>query len=427
MSYLDRLQEYVTLIAPKGDKFTPKWRGDKITATKKVAEFTYPGTDGTVVQDLGMAGFRWPMTLYFDDDPDVAQAKADNDLEAWRFLQALAQKGTDGRAIWSVTHPVYGTRKLQPLSFELDANPSESGGMSIVTTQWVEPIPSVSTKSLTEFAGQSAAALTTSINNSTSQYSAIADQTSADKTAALKNSWTNSMGDVMKTIGTANATVNNLQTQITGMIAMVTVPITSIAATFSTLMNLPGLIVGDVSSQISAFGAMLTGVFTGTFAPTTTAGRNSVATVEYFASTILAGMGNAVLNSTITTRAQAAQSIADLTAWLAYLRNQLDAYQSQFSGQRLDLQYFSMSKAYADALQAIALLQSYLQALTGLKAAKTYALTSGRSTLEIAMSEYGVPGQAWDDSLFDKFLAINNLHGTDILWLPAGRKVTVYL
>jgi prophage DNA circulation protein len=416
----------VQLTAPDGTTFKPKWRGDKITGTKKVAQFTYPGTDGTIVQDLGLTGLSFPMILYFDDDP--GNTAGDNDIQAWSFLQALAQKGKDGRAIWSVVHPVYGTRKLQPISFELDANPTESGGVSVVTTQWVEPV--INPTGAPDAAAQASAWTYTAAASSASQLSANADQTTLDKVAALANSVKTGIGSAKGYLNQANQAVQTIESNINAALQVVPIALIDMAAQVKNLFSAPGAIIGDINQQVGLIGGMLGALFSSSPTPTTTGAgdRNAVAATEMIACAQIIGMCNSILAGTLTTRAQAVQAIVDLNTWLAYMRDALDARQTAFAAVRADLQYFSQSQGYADLMLLVSLTQKYLQgALFNLKATKVYTLQSGRSTLEIAMSEYGVPGQTWDDGLYDLFIATNNLHGNDILWLPAGRKVTVYL
>lgn len=427
MSYLDRLQPFVTLTSPKGNVFTPEWKGDKITGAKKVARFEYPNTDGTVVQDLGLKGFDWPMTLYFAD------GTSDNDTEAWRFLSALSEKGSDGRAIWTVVHPVYGSRSLQPLQFELGADPTESGGLTVVTTSWIEPILTAASPSSGEYAGAADAQGAAMNATATAQAVANTDQTTMDKIAAARNAWSMGIGAIQGAINTANAAVANIQAAIQSYLVQPFLDVASIAGQFQQLMATPGLLIGDLYSKVTSFGTMMTATLGngangqgGT--DTSPAGKNAVAAQEAMSLAILYGIEQAITNGTLTTRAQAVQAISDLTTWLAYMRNALDTAQAAFSGARLDLQYFSQSKGYADGLATVAYLQRYLQSkIFDLAATKVYTLQTGRATLEIAMSEYGVQGQAWDDVLYDKFIAANNLHGSQILWLPAGTKVTVYL
>jgi hypothetical protein len=47
--------------------------------------------------------------------------------------------------------------------------------------------------------------------------------------------------------------------------------------------------------------------------------------------------------------------------------------------------------------------------------------------MEIAMAEYGIPGVPWNDTFYDLFISSNNLIGQDVLWLPAGRQVVIYV
>ena len=441
MSYQDRLQEFVRLWSPSGQGFFPKWRGDKITGTKKVAEFNFPNVDGTVVQDLGLTGFRWPMTLYFDDDADAFNTE--NDTESWKFLQALAEKGADGRAIWDVQHPVYGTHKLQPISFELDANPTESGGLTVVTTQWIEPIAAAATMSTGVSGNASATISMDQLSNvadaagaaanasASAQVLANTDLSLADRVAAARASWAKGVAAIQGIINTADAGVAAIQTTIQSYLVQPFLDVANLAFQFQFLMAAPGLLLtADINATTAAFGLMMSAILPAgaSATPATPSGKNQIAAQEAMSLAVLYGIEQAITNGTLTTRAQAVQAIQDLTTWSAYARNYLDAAQAAFQGTRLDLQYFSQSKGYADAMQMVAYLQRYLQSvLFDLAATKTYTLQTGRATLEIAMSEYGVPGQTWDDYYYDLFIASNYLHGNDIIWLPAGRKVTVYL
>jgi prophage DNA circulation protein len=431
MNYQDRLHEFIVLNSPLGTTFSVKWRGDKITGTKKVAQFNYPLADGTVVQDLGLNGLSWPLTLYFDDDPHAGvNGVSDNDLNAMTFMRALAEKGTDGRAIWSIVHPVYGTHKLQPISFELDANPTESGGVSVVTTQWVEPILQAAGHDPAEDLDASIAASANLSANSASQLTAAADLSSLDKIKALAVSVTTGIGAIKSGLNQANQAVQNIESNITAALNVVPMSLITIAQQCQALLAAPGAVIGGINQQIQMIGGMFTSLFAASPTPTTTtpSDKNAVAATEMIACACLMGMCNAVATGTITTRVQAVQAISDLTTWLAYMRDSLDARQAAFSGMRADLQYFSQSQAYADAMLMVALTQKYLQwLLFDLKASKTWTLQTGRATMEISMSEYGVPGQTWNDYWYFFFCDTNNLHGNDILWLPAGRKVSVYL
>ncbi len=69
-----RLRDSVQLTSPDGNIFNPLWRKDSYSGNKKLGIFEYPKVDGTIIQDLGINGTRYPLTLYFEGP--------DHDIEA---------------------------------------------------------------------------------------------------------------------------------------------------------------------------------------------------------------------------------------------------------------------------------------------------------------------------------------------------------
>ena len=160
MNWQGRLRAQVTLTPPTGAAFNASWRGNDITGEKQVAEFTYPLDYGTVVQDLGAAGRKFPLTLIFEGD--------DHDLTAWNFQIAfLSQKGT-----WQVVHPVYGTLTLQGSRSTFRADPTESGNETVVETTWIEPKITKTRASVGELAS-SVSAQASSVNAASSAACAV--------------------------------------------------------------------------------------------------------------------------------------------------------------------------------------------------------------------------------------------------------------
>ena len=95
MSWEDRVRGNITLTSPDGDNFVGKWIGDPRESQKQLGIFTYPKVDKQIVQDLGISGISYPLTIAFDGE--------DNDLEATRFFDALSARGP-----WSINHPTKG-------------------------------------------------------------------------------------------------------------------------------------------------------------------------------------------------------------------------------------------------------------------------------------------------------------------------------
>lgn len=66
-----------------------------------------------------------------------------------------------------------------------------------------------------------------------------------------------------------------------------------------------------------------------------------------------------------------------------------------------------------------------LRSVFDLSVEKRFKLEKRRAPIEITISEYGSLGD--DDSNFQLFIDSNGLKGNDILILPEGREVVVYL
>ena len=125
MSWLDRVRSSITLTSPDGDNFVGKWIGDTREAQKQLGIFTYPKVDKQIVQDLGISGISYPLTIAFDGE--------DNDLEGTRFFDALSARGP-----WLINHPTKGQLFLQPTSFKEIIAPVTSGTITMFQTSWID-------------------------------------------------------------------------------------------------------------------------------------------------------------------------------------------------------------------------------------------------------------------------------------------------
>jgi prophage DNA circulation protein len=122
-----RLKETIFFLSPDGNSFDAKWRGDVREMDKMIGEFSFPGRDGSIVQDLGSRAARYPLTIYFDGP--------DHDLQASAFFEAIKENGA-----WTVEHPVYDFIDLQPVRISETTNPVESGNITELVTEWIEPL-----------------------------------------------------------------------------------------------------------------------------------------------------------------------------------------------------------------------------------------------------------------------------------------------
>ncbi len=128
------------------------------------------------------------------------------------------------------------------------------------------------------------------------------------------------------------------------------------------------------------------------------------------------------LENSLTSRAQTLEAVDFAAETLQTLTDGLDVAQEQFENLRLDQQYFSQSATFSQSARITALATRYLLETTfNLTIEKRFTLDRERAPIEITITEYGTDGK------LDEFIATNQLKGDDILLLPAGREVVVYV
>ena len=141
MSWKDRVRPEIKFTSPDGNIFTALWRKNRQPVEKKLGIFNYPKLNGSIVQDLGINGNRYPLTFYFTG--------LDHDRTTELFVKAFEESGT-----WQVVHPIRGNLILQPVSINPDYNPVENGTYSLIDTEWIEPIIDEIIKSTSELASK---------------------------------------------------------------------------------------------------------------------------------------------------------------------------------------------------------------------------------------------------------------------------------
>lgn len=92
----------------------------------------------------------------------------------------------------------------------------------------------------------------------------------------------------------------------------------------------------------------------------------------------------------------------------------------------IDKQYFSQTATYTSIVNLYTIaMQLLLSQFYNLKTEKRITLKTPRSPIEITVTEYGSLGI--DDFYYNLFLTSNNLTGSEILLLPAGKEVVIYV
>jgi len=420
VTWLDRLRQTITLTSPEGNIFEAKWKGNSRSMDKKLGLFEFPKVKGTKVQDLDIGSARYPLTIFFDGE--------NNDQEADRFFKACSERG-----VWNVIHPVKGSLDLQLISVKENIEPVESGNVTQFDMEWIEPLKDSEVPSLF----QQRSTIDSQIDELNSTSSDQIDSNVLQETAAQTSSFEATVDAVVKAVEKFLAPVYELQAEINsqvlsikrGINSLLSAPvldIVSIAGQIQALVQLPALAIADVNSRIEAYQGFISAALD--FSPDTaeTKDRNIVAVQELALTSALASISFVSSTGELDSRLQAIELINLNTELFKDITDTLDATQDLFKDEIIDDQYFSQSESYSDTLLLISQTIAYLlRSAFDLSIEKRFILEKMRAPIEITISEYGDLGE--DDINFDLFITSNGLKGNDILILPEGREVLVYV
>lgn len=419
MTFKDRLQPSIILVSPKGTSFEAKWAGDDRSLGKRLAVFKTPEVPGVTVQDLDVEGVVYPLTFFFDGP--------DNDLDSDLFFRTCGEKGT-----WEVTHPVHGKKNLQLVSVSEAVRPVSSGNLTEFKTEWLEvtlPGGAISAPQLAQSILQTRLDLNAS---GADDFGGTVLLNTAEQATALEGSIGNTVSGFDQTLSAITSGVAEVQSIVDSVARDVestvfgpATDLLSLAGQIQTLINTPALIITDLETMFNTFRAFADTILTGVDDPTP-GGVNNAASQDLTLTGAMGAIGVSVTRAPLTSR----QSVLDGIEGLSLVYNRINAgmtaNQEVYAGQPLDLAYVAQVRSFSDALRMEALTLSFLLRSTfDLAVEKTITLSKAENPVMFAMDAYGGPGE--NDSNIDLFLASNNLEGNEIILMPAGKQVVVYV
>lgn len=422
MSWRDRLKKTINLTSPDGNVFDPLWSGNARMVDKKLGIFEYPQLDGTITQDLGIAGTRYPLTLLFEGD--------DNDVESNRFFESAKERG-----LWKVHHPVRGVRQLQLVSVSEQIEPVKSGNLTVIVTEWIEPIDPAGNRSRSK--PQLASQILTQTDalniSGSAQFVENTVQDAAAETLAIQNTTNAVINAVDAALSPLYESVSDLNGQILAVIASIQATITettidtlALAGQVQNLVQLPVLASTDIAARLTAYTEMIVALALLSPVNTTTEDKNVITVQELALTASLGALATTATTGILQTRPQAIDAMENISANFNGITDQLDLSQTAFQAVGIEFQYFSQSSSYNDAAIIVAQAIAYLLVATfDLAIEKRIILERQRAPIEITITEYGTLGT--DDEHLDLFVESNKLVGSEMLILPTGKEVVVYV
>lgn len=409
MTWLDRLQPEIILTSPSGQVFTASWRGNSRTKEKRLGVFEYAKIPGAVIQRMGSGPVRYPLSFYFDGP--------NHDIIASNFFAACS----DDSNSWSVNHPVHGLLTLDLMTITEENNPVESGNITLVTTEWIEAITIVTLQSVPQ--------LEETIKDQSTVVKTKAAEQFFDKVVNIYNNVVAFKNKVVSTINKVKAVINRVKQtvvavrssiesvyrNITNTIQSAVLSVTSLAGEVQLLIDLPGQMVTDTVSRFTFYGELVDDMFSDSVVDD----MGSLALKELIATSCVIGVVQTVINAEITNREDALAYADIVSDTFIKVTDYLDAGQAALGSLAIDKQFFSQSQSFNDtALLVAQTIQLLLIRSYDLAVAKRFTLAHNRAPIEIAITE-GVD--------LDEFISTNRLKGNEILLLPAGKEVVVYL
>jgi prophage DNA circulation protein len=422
-TWQDRVRTEIKLTSPKGTVFTTAWKGDDISVSKRVGRFSYPGIDKEVAQDMGLNSREFPITLYFSGD--------DNDKTARSFESKLSESG-----VWTVVHPTEGTLHLQPLSCVRSTKPVESGSITVVKTNWMEPADDGAVVSSADLAY----AVESSVSDVNTAVAESADtniiQDTVSEVKSIYNTVKTSFNKIKNIITETNADINAVERNINEVITSAKIDILSVIGGIAQIIESPSAIAGSlenavdsaVGSVMSSLSALGDSIISGTTYSSgySTYDKNKSAVTEAVLDIVQAGMATAVISDLPETREQALVILNLYADFVDKVNVFSDSAKTASAAKNFYSQYFGLTGADSSLKTMHKTVAKYLMSVTfDLKTERKIILAHVRSPLEIAITEYGATSETCD-YYYNLFCTSNKLYGDEQLLLKTGREVIIY-
>jgi prophage DNA circulation protein len=415
------------MTSPDGDSFTALWANSPRTASKKLGLFDYPQIAGTVVQDLDLTSMMWPLTFFI--------AGADHDIVCERFMKAVAQNGQ-----WGITHPVYGFKGLQLISITEIVDPVESGNVREFNSEWIEPIDPNTLKTAAEMAGTIGVQADLFAISAADQFAAGLAALGALNSFSISAAIGKVNGAINSVLGPLTAATTAVQAEMLAIqrgiqdtLASAILNPLMLAGQLQALVTTPLKAINDIKSRLSNYADLASAMFdiqpASDGSATNPQGRNTALIQEVSLTSVISA--NATIAATspeqggTVSQSQAIQTAAQIKEQHRLITEKLEESQVIFNTAPIENQHISQQDSHYQAALITAQAIEFLYTSSfDLKKERRFTTDRVRAPVEIAIVEYGGPGE--NDENIDLFIESNKLKGNEILMLPAGREVLIY-
>jgi prophage DNA circulation protein len=416
--WTDRVLPVIQLVSPLGTQFDAKWRGSPRTLDKKLGIFIMPKIAGNYIQDLDVESAKYSTTFYFDGP--------DHDILAANFFECAKENGQ-----WTVIHPIHGPLSLQLVSCEEKNEPVDSGNITEISCEWVEPLNQEALKSAKQYESELDELVDTLNNDAAESFSQV-DQSSFSLVGAIravvskiKNFSGDVLGPIASSVDDITSTMLAVQDAINDTLNATVLQTLALAGQIQQLQQLPSAIVDSLANKLDTFEKLAEHQFGLLPSGKDRAARNQAQSVEMSLNALTGAVALCAMTGTMFSRRQAIEAAARIQTFHSRVSQALDSVQNNFAASPLEDQYYAQTQTRGTASLLIATTLKYLYSVAfNLKTERRITLDRPRVPIEIAATEYG--GLGIEDANFELFVKSNDLHGDDLLYLPAGREILIY-
>jgi len=399
MPYLDRLRD-CTYTDPSGTVHPLLFDEVERSGEKKTGIFELPQQDRTEVQDLGMIGVRFTMSVYITG-PDY-------DQEADKLFSGLSLRHTDDKP-GILAHPRWGDITCKPLTFSQSESFVDGMGRAVFLIDFITVDVTAKFPASTENVGASIktaseTTATTAIDGfdgpeTANEISIVA----ANAVEFLKNLRTQLSPIAAISEEISAALESGITQAIDGVADLVDDP-AGLAQIIVDLTRLPASTEGSISQKISAYSAL--------FVNTATSFTNGNASDPKLLSLILSAtaLGSAESSTAgeLINRDDAISASDLIAELLAYYQSMMDLV-----GTDADM--------IAQTIDLLTMAQGYLlEKSFGLKSARRKILDHNSDPISQTFALYGTI------DMVSQFISDNKLQENEFFVLPIGREIVWY-
>lgn len=408
MTWLDDIQD-AAYTSPGGVRFTYSYENVTKEIDKKTAGFTFPDADGTHVQDLGKSGYRYPLRMFFHGPNYNTEAKA--------FEAALLEPGTG-----KLDHPIYGTVNVVPFgTIKRRDDLKTAANQCIVEVVFWEQTALVYPATQAEPASVVLEAVKEYNVAASAEFAETIITETVTALVTLENNVLALVDVVESGLETIAETQENVKKQFDSIVSsinngidiLVQEPLT-LAFQATQLIQAPARALTSIKARLSAYRNLAELLILGEDSVSETA--NKFRTDDLYVSSYVTGSIVSTVNNQFVTKTEALEAAEEVLEQFEQVVVWRDANLEA-------LELIDTGGAYQKLQEAVAVTVGFLVQISfTLKQERRIVLDRARAIVELAGELYGSI-----DPELDFFILSNDLSGSEIIELPAGREVVYYV